>query len=743
MKNDMTFNICPDSEFFGRQREIDYICRRAARAQKLSSGMFLVGKRWTGKTEILRRIHQRLFWSQARIIPVYYQFKAYTNHEDFAEDYVREIIKQYYAFIKNDVQFIRMEVALEELEGLCRDIDISESISRYKDAKRNGDPLIAWKNAIILPYILSLCSNIPIFLILDDVDRARDIVLSRYETSIMGELLNSLHSNSIPFLMASSTKSMFDGGGLNGTVEIIKIEGLDEEIAVSMVAELCRQYNIEFDTEILVFVARKLNCNPVYIKNIVWAAHRAGRSFINLRDFIDLYLHELIKGSLGFLLYSIVSIERLSDLRVLHACIGSRNGIYEEEIREKVKCSPEEVKRAVRNLITSGLLEKDLGSIQWNGDEVAKDFINYLYETRVNGRNIEEVKTCIARRDMKGGFYQKGIRVEERIKEETMELLKVFHGQKILKALLNNQNFSTRYEKGVFHVTEDIVEDMVILPQIIGCFDSLGWEKETGLQIIIAYGFQNNRYDTDNEVVWIVGIKEGMIPVNTDDGENFIRRSSILKEIFRANKVARWFVGCEGFDAEVQKRLDSEGIYSTDIVQLRMLKDHITGKKAAGQSSGINTIVTNKEFEVMLPMVPKSELVAVRVLEEIGMEMGFDDYAISQIKVALIEACINAFEHCRIKGGRVCLKFITGKDKLEIHIQNRGIILDRLPHMDNVASSETRHGLPHKKGWGIELIKGFMDEVYLEPLQGGTEIVMTKYLTKKGDSRDDEQTEKL
>lgn len=743
----MTFHICPDSEFFGKQREISFICSQVTKAQKLSRGVFVVGKRWTGKTELLRRVHRWLFWNQAKVIPVYYQFKTCINREDFAEDYVKGIIKQYLAFIKRDIDIIRTEVALERLEGLCRDIDvpnIPELITRYREAKGNGDSVTALKNALTLPYTLSLHSNIPIFPILDDIDHAKKAIFSRDGVPIIREFVNSLHPNPVPFLMSSTTKSALEGGGVNNPIEIIKLGSLEEEIAVPMAIELCRQYNIEFDTGVLAFITRKLCGNPMYIKNIIWAAYRAGRTFVNLRDFVDLYLHELTEGNLGFLLYSAVSIESLNDLRVLQACINSGNTISEEEIREKVRCSPEEVKKSIGDLTTSGLLEKDIGLIRWDGDEVVKDFINYLYETRVKGKSTEEVKTGIARKEMKEGFHLKGIRVEGKIKEETVEILKAFHGQKIVKALLNNQAFSAGYKKGILHIPENTeAEDVITLPQIIGCFSTLKWEKETDPAIIVAYGFQSSRYDTAHEEVWIVGIKEDMVPVSGDDGESFIRRSSVLKEIFRANKVTRWFVGSEGFHAEVQKRLDNEGIYSTDAVQLRMLKDKVLEEKTADRSSGINGMVPNKEFEVVLPMASKAELVAVKMLEEICTEMGFDDDAISQIKVALIEACINAFEHCKVKGGKMFLRFIAGGDRLVIHIQNRGVNLDQLPSTNNIIFSETRHDLPHKKGWGIELMKGFMDEVCLETLKSGTEIVMTKYLASKGDSRNDKRTEKL
>jgi hypothetical protein len=57
MKDEVIFSVCPDSEFFGRQSEIEYICSRATHSPKSSPGMYLMGRRWMGKTEILRRVH--------------------------------------------------------------------------------------------------------------------------------------------------------------------------------------------------------------------------------------------------------------------------------------------------------------------------------------------------------------------------------------------------------------------------------------------------------------------------------------------------------------------------------------------------------------------------------------------------------------------------------------------------------------------------------------------------------------
>jgi len=252
---------------------------------------------------------------------------------------------------------------------------------------------------------------------------------------------------------------------------------------------------------------------------------------------------------------------------------------------------------------------------------------------------------------------------------------------------------------------------------------------------VVAHGFQNGRYDSGNEVVWMVSVKDAASPVNTGDVENFLRRSLILKENFRAARLSRWMVGREGFTAEAGKRADTEGVFSSDAVQLRIIRENLEEGSRASRKTP-DRIVPVREFEVVLPSASKAELVAARAVEEIGTEMGFDDAAIGQIKAALVEACINAFEHSRLKTAKVFLRFVASADRLTIYVQNGGVDFDSPAEPLSEAPSD---GLPRKRGWGFELMKGLMDEVRVERLRGGAKIVLVKYLVEKGDGRNGQE----
>ncbi|HAO93225.1 MAG: hypothetical protein A2X99_01225 [Deltaproteobacteria bacterium GWB2_55_19] len=728
MKNRTLFSVCPDAEFFGRTREIGAILERAKGLRRIPN-VFLAGKRWTGKTEVLRRVHRELFWSQARVVPVYYQFKGAVDAEAFAEDYLKEFIKQYLAFRKREPDLVRNETSLERLEKLLFDEDafgLLDFTLIHREAKRSGDKTAVLRNALGAMELMTRRTGTPVYLMLDDIGSPSH--------TVERELAASLNAGSFPFIAASSTRAFLEGGFLSSSVEQMTLGGLDPDTSVAMMAELCRSHDIGFDTEMLSLAAMKLGGNPMYMKSIVWAAHREGRDLKDLKSFVELYSGEVFEGNIAFALQSSLRLKNPSELRMLCALMGAPGGgaIPGEELRERFRLSESEFSKTASSLFAEGLAEYALGSVKWAGDAVTADFVSYMFETRIKGRSADEARTAFAREALKEGFIARGARVQGRLREDAASALKSFNGQKLVKILFRNQAFSSMNRGGATRPGERKDSEEVVVPETIGSFESTRWEKgETGPPIIIAHGFANGRYDAGNEVVWITAVKDTPSPVNIGDVENFLRRSQILKENFRTTRIVRWFVGRDGFTAEAQKRLDGEGAFSSDTVQLNLIRDSLEDASVSERLKREDNALPLKEFEVILPASTKAELVAVKAVEEIGTEMGFGDNAIGQIKAALVEACINAFEHSKVKAGKVFLRFVAGGDRLTIHVQNGGVDFDSPAGL--VATAETE-ALPRKRGWGFELMKGLMDEVRLERISGGARIVLVKYLIKKGET---------
>jgi serine/threonine-protein kinase RsbW len=126
---------------------------------------------------------------------------------------------------------------------------------------------------------------------------------------------------------------------------------------------------------------------------------------------------------------------------------------------------------------------------------------------------------------------------------------------------------------------------------------------------------------------------------------------------------------------------------------------------------------------MIVPMGEDTELIAAQTVEEIAKRHHFTPKAITQIKTALVEACINAAEHSLSPDRKIYQKFTVENDKIVITISNRGLRL-----ADKKAQAvETGEG---RRGWGLKLMKNLMDEVKFERTDDGTRISMTKYLNK-------------
>jgi len=740
MKHRVLFPTCPDGEFFGRVAEIDSLLRRAASEERPAPSILLFGGRWTGKTEVLRRVFHNLFWGQARVVPVYYQFKGYGTVEDFSEDYLKEVLKQYLAFRMREPRFVRDGISLDKIEKLLVDNDmyaLADIAALHREARKAGDVSAALKNALYAPAAITRISGIPVYMVLDDIDLAEYQGPQGRGAAITRELISSLSSSDFSFVAAASSKRVLEGN-VFGSIEAMELPGLDEDLSASMMTDLSRQYGVESDSELLRLAAVRLDGNPMYLKSLVWAAAKTGTRLKTLKDFADLYTQELFDGNIGFALRAAMGLKSINDLRVLHACSGAATPLSDEELMERFRFSSVEMREILNSLSAAGLVEVNLGSVRWAGDATIKDFVFFIYETRVKGRSSDEVRTYLAREVLKQGFDFKGSKINVRLFSEAMETVKSFNGQKVLKALFRNQAFGARFKNGSYKVSADRREDEEMeLPQVVGCFDTARLESgEAGPPILVSHGFQSGRYDSGSEVVWIVSVKDAAAPVNIGDVDNFLRRSQILRENFRAARVVRWMIGKEGFTAEAQKKIEAEGAYSSDIVQLRILREALVDADSAARLRAAEKIVPVKEFEVVLPSATKAELVAARAVEEIGTEMGFDEVAIGQIKAALVEACINGFEHSRNRAAKVFLRFVSSVDRLTISVQNGGADFDR--PSERAAGAEPE-GLPRKRGWGFELMRGLMDEVRMEKVRGGAKIVLVKYLVKKGDSRNGQQ----
>lgn len=131
-----------------------------------------------------------------------------------------------------------------------------------------------------------------------------------------------------------------------------------------------------------------------------------------------------------------------------------------------------------------------------------------------------------------------------------------------------------------------------------------------------------------------------------------------------------------------------------------------------------------KEVVLIIPVFPDMELAAAQTASILAELMDFEENSIDEIRLALIETCINAFEHSHSGDKKVYIQFLMKTDEIELRITDHGVgfNLDQVivPNIENALKGK------RKRGWGLEIIQNLMDDVKIDSGEEGTTITMIK-----------------
>jgi len=145
-------------------------------------------------------------------------------------------------------------------------------------------------------------------------------------------------------------------------------------------------------------------------------------------------------------------------------------------------------------------------------------------------------------------------------------------------------------------------------------------------------------------------------------------------------------------------------------------------------------------IKLTAPNRPEMEITVSEIASAIAKNMNLSDEQVDEIKMAVIETCLNSFEHSRSEDKSVTISFIPEKDGLKIKIKDKGVGFNpsekSSPDIDKIMSGEeTRH-----RGWGLKIIRSLMDEVYIESGKNGTTVTLIK---KKKDNKNSVKEDKI
>ena len=235
---------------------------------------------------------------------------------------------------------------------------------------------------------------------------------------------------------------------------------------------------------------------------------------------------------------------------------------------------------------------------------------------------------------------------------------------------------------------------------------------------VAGHGFEAADYTDENEVVWLVAEIDSKLPADEDLTKESCDRLTHIARECGFKRVRLWLVSREGFSSEASDLLKEREAYSSSHRQIELLSARLLPDRTKlGEA-------TADEYEMVIPMSTDAELIAAHAVEQIARRVNFAPEAINQIKLALVEACINAAEHSLSPDRKIYQRFRVENDKLVVTVASRGVVPANLAGQNGGANGNGKS----RRGWGLKLIKTLMDEVEFEHVDDGTQLRMTKYI---------------
>ena len=130
-------------------------------------------------------------------------------------------------------------------------------------------------------------------------------------------------------------------------------------------------------------------------------------------------------------------------------------------------------------------------------------------------------------------------------------------------------------------------------------------------------------------------------------------------------------------------------------------------------------------MRVVLPRTAKAELLAAQAVEDLGQRVAFPRDTLAEVKLAVVEACLNALEY---GAGDIVVELAAhrrnGGSWLEVDVVDHGPGFN--PSGVPAPALEAKLRAPRKRGWGIELMRHLMDEVEISSRPGYTRVRMIR-----------------
>ena len=737
-----------EDEFFGREEELHALTRAALEGGRgIGSSFMIYGPPNIGKTSLLLKLAHVLRTSAGeglpRPFPLYFSFSQILSHPlALSQHFLQEFLLQLLRFL-GEAQLSAFDPAAmcDRLTTFgvtgCREV-----LAAHERCTAEGDGLSALVNALSFPFSASGDLFYPVFLF-DDFQYTGKLqgVPDGAMLSILRPYIKSGHfpmflSGSSPGRVTASLKRE----GLFGTFQMIEVAGLSADSSIRLWGHLCERRRVEIPASLLPRASERLGGIPVYQRMLVEEIFFRNAKVPDAVTLENLYALAVTEGKLNrywreFFENTFPDRSRRGRaIRFLKRVLCDRFPLDTVEgAISLMGVSQEEGEEILSALEFKGLLKADLEQLSFVGDPVLADFLYWAYERGVLGKGTSQVAAAIVQAQLSHGSPEPGQGADHARRVAIVkELMRKWDLREVPLLLLDFGKFREKFGgKGLLEVVIGMEREAVRvrLPKVSSV--STGYRASRGGPRfdfdLVAYGFLDADFSEENLVIWAVdaAVEKNLGARAVEHFENRCRLLALEKGL-PDDRLRKWMIINGTAEAAAVDLASRYGIHLSHPTQLRLFLnlfglEEPEREPEPARSPGAEAPRAGKtlEYELILPIKADSEVVAARVAEEVAAFAAVDADTVDRIKMAIIEACINAFEHSASGSGKVRLRYLLSPDKIELFVQDDG---------KGFRPGKTPEESKKNRGWGLKLIRELVDDVEIITGPDGTVVHMVTHL---------------
>jgi serine/threonine-protein kinase RsbW len=545
----------------------------------------------------------------------------------------------------------------------------------------------------------------------------------------------------VAWIAASARNLTPKRGSAGSPPRTIRLEPLDDAAAWEMLRRLGTATGCAFGEECRAALPLWGGV-PGLLSLLPAAAVLAGhRAFDSAAAMIDFHAHQATAGYLRDQYRALLggdgeagrlAIEFLIDLR-------RRGGrVPRREVAATLIRGERDAERTAKRLVSLGIVREEMGILLLDPCRPLDDFCRTRWRLRIEGRPEGE---CLARLRLESAAFLTDHHARATRRGNVSEFrsfLASWENQGVPRSLVDagrfHELFPAEPPEGAAIADRDTTR--VILPRIAS-----SWEHDSpggpGMPPVRLDLLAVTAPETGGDPRWLaVDLSLEAAEVTSAMVEEFARRMRLFAERdgIAPGSLTGWLVTGGSFSAEARQAAFREGIWTSGPGQLRLMAGATGGAVSLRLPNEAGAPKEPLALRMTIPASADIELVAARTLEEFGARLPFREGDLSRLKMALVEACINALEHGESEEHAVSLTFRVVPGALEIDVGNRGRAF--VPATVSMPAVEEKFGAVRKRGWGLALIRELVDEMTFLEQDGGTCLRMTKHFATESPGHD-------